>query len=137
MTRQVSVTAAALLLSSAFGLFAVAPAPAQDTAAQPPNAPAHVPQALEQRGKVVFNHWCYPCHKVLHPGDLPVAGTSSLQRRYQGSEPAALEQRTDLSAMYIRRIVRRGDKSMPPSRKTEISDADLDALAAYLTRNNR
>jgi mono/diheme cytochrome c family protein len=128
---------AALLLSTAFSLCAVSPTHAQDAAAQTPDAPAHAPSAVEQRGKTVFNHWCYPCHKVLRPGDLPVAGTSSLQRHYQGTEPAALKQRTDLSAMYIKRIVRRGDKSMPPSRKTEISDADLDALAAYLTRNNR
>ena len=93
--------------------------------------------ALQQRGRMVFDHWCYACHKPLHAGDRPVAGTSSLQRRYEGSEPAALEQRTDLSPAYIKHIVRTGDKSMPPSRKTEISDADLDALAAYLTHNNR
>jgi mono/diheme cytochrome c family protein len=88
-------------------------------------APAH--------GKQVFELWCSACHKPLNPGDLPVAGTSSLQRKYGDSKPAALEQRTDLSPATIRTIVRHGIKSMPASRKTEISDADLDALVAYLT----
>jgi (+)-pinoresinol hydroxylase len=84
-------------------------------------------------GKQVFDLWCSACHKRLNPGDLPVAGTSSLQRKYGDTKPAALEQRTDLTAANIRVIVRHGLKSMPASRKTEISDADLDALVAYLT----
>ena len=84
-------------------------------------------------GKQMFELWCSACHKRLNPGDLPVAGTSSLQRKYGDTKPAALEQRTDLSAATIRTIVRHGTKSMPASRKTEISDADLDALVTYLT----
>jgi (+)-pinoresinol hydroxylase len=92
--------------------------------------------ATQTHGKQVFELWCSSCHKPLNPGDLPVAGTSSLQRKYNGSKPAALEQRTDLSAGQIRAIVRHGVKSMPASRKTEISDGDLDALTAYLTRKN-
>ncbi|HEX4025616.1 MAG TPA: cytochrome c [Steroidobacteraceae bacterium] len=92
-------------------------------------------QPLQARGKTVFDHWCHACHKRLYRGDLPVAGTSSLQRKYHGTKAAALEDRTDLSAGQIRYLVRHGIKSMPGSRKTEISDADLDALAAYLTRN--
>jgi (+)-pinoresinol hydroxylase len=95
---------------------------------------ARADDAPAARGKAVFDLWCYSCHKRLHPGDLPVAGTSSLQRKYNGSEPAALEDRTDLSAAYIKTIVRHGTKSMPFSRKTEISDADLDALADYLIK---
>jgi (+)-pinoresinol hydroxylase len=104
-------------------LFAATPI-AHNAAAQDPGL-AH--------GKQVFDLWCSACHKPLNPGDLPVAGTSSLQRRYNGSKPAALEQRTDLSASAVRAIVRHGIKSMPASRKTEISDPDLDALVAYLT----
>lgn len=96
--------------------------------------PAAAEDASNARGKAVFDLWCYSCHKRLSPGDMPVAGTSSLQRKYNGSEPAALQDRTDLSAAYIKVLVRHGTKSMPFSRKTEISDADLDALAEYLTK---
>jgi mono/diheme cytochrome c family protein len=100
-------------------------------------APASAQDATVARGKQVFDLWCYACHKPLNPGDAPVAGTSSLQRNYQGAKPAALEQRTDLAPDYVRFIVRHGVKSMPFTRRTEVSDPDLDALVAYLTRTKR
>ncbi|RPI60853.1 MAG: cytochrome c, partial [Lysobacterales bacterium] len=46
------------------------------------------------------------------------------------------EQRTDLVPDFVKAIVRQGVSFMPQFRKTEISDADLEALAAYLARNN-
>lgn len=53
------------------------------------------------------------------------------ERRYHGSKPAALEQRTDLTPTQVKYAVRHGVKFMPFFRKTEIPDSDLDALAAY------
>jgi mono/diheme cytochrome c family protein len=47
-------------------------------------------------------------------------------------KPAALEERTDLVPKRTRAFVRNGVSVMPPFRKTEISDADLAALTAYL-----
>ena len=58
----------------------------------------------------------------------------SLENKYQGTVPAALEDRTDLTAGSVALFVRRGVATMPFYRKTEVSDADLAALAAYLTR---
>jgi hypothetical protein len=55
-----------------------------------------------------------------------------LQRKYQGRLPALLEQRTDLRAPYIQVVVRNGVSFMPTFRKTEISDAELALLGAYL-----
>jgi mono/diheme cytochrome c family protein len=84
-----------------------------------------------ERGRRVYQKWCYPCHG---PGtDKP--GTIALAAR--GQKPAALEERTDLTAPAIKTFVRRGVLYMPTFRKTEISDADLDAISAYLTRNNK
>lgn len=84
-----------------------------------------------EKGHRVYQKWCYPCHG---PGtDKP--GTIALAAR--GQKPAALEDRTDLTAPAIKTFVRRGVYFMPTFRKTEVSDADLDALAAYLTRNNK
>jgi len=97
-------------------------------------APTLAQDASAARGKEVFDLWCYSCHKRLNAGDMPVAGTSSLQRNYNGAKPAALEDRTDLSAAYIKALVRHGYKSMPPARKTEISDPDLEALTHYLVK---
>jgi hypothetical protein len=44
--------------------------------------------------------------------------------------PAALEERRDLTQPPGKQVVRRGVSIMPFFRKTEISDADLQALAA-------
>ena len=86
--------------------------------------------ADEQQGKRVFDHICVYCHG---PG---VWGTNRLAKRYD-KDHALLESRTDLSVQAIRTIVRVGVGSMPPMRRTEVSDADLDAVAAYLTGKSR
>ena len=59
-------------------------------------------------------------------------GSLALQRKYRGNVPAILEQRSDLPPAYITQVVRHGISFMPSFRKTEISDADLALLAAYL-----
>jgi len=82
-----------------------------------------------ERGKAVYEHWCAPCH-AAGPGH---PGTQSLQLKYNGSVPAVLMERTDLPAETIKTFVRQGILSMAPFRKTEITDAELDDLAAYLT----
>lgn len=83
-----------------------------------------------ERGKAVYEHWCAPCH-APGPGH---PGTQSLQLKYNGSLPAVLMERTDLPADAIKAFVRQGILSMAPFRKTEITDAELDDLAAYLTQ---
>jgi mono/diheme cytochrome c family protein len=89
---------------------------------------AHAQEALVTRGNEVFQYWCAACHAAgpRHPG------TQALEALYKGAKPAALEERTDLLPDLTRAFVRTGVSVMPPFRKTEITDADLDALAAYL-----
>lgn len=84
-----------------------------------------------KHGHEVYDNWCWPCHGT----GLGKPGTESLARR--GQTPAVLEERTDLTPAMIIQFVRHGVLFMPRFRKTEISDADLDAIAAYLTRNNK
>lgn len=80
-------------------------------------------------GKQVFAHWCAPCH-----GPAPrLAGTLALQTKYKGDLPPALEDRTDLTPEVVAYFVWTGVAWMPPFRKTEVSDADLAALGAYLS----
>ncbi len=93
------------------------------------DASAEDPPDLE-RGKAVYEHWCAPCH-APGPGH---PGTQSLQLKYDGSLPAVLLERTDLPPETIKTFVRQGILSMAPFRKTEITDAELDDLAAYITR---
>jgi mono/diheme cytochrome c family protein len=87
--------------------------------------------SLVERGAAVFNNWCSACH-ARGPQNAP--GTTSLQMKYQGSVPAALEDRRDLTPDLVKFFVREGVAMMAPFRKTEIGDADVDALAAYLTQ---
>ena len=89
-------------------------------------------EATLQKGEKVFDYWCATCHG---PGNLP--GTVALQTKYKGAKPALLSERTDLLPAVTKAYVRHGVSIMPFFRKTEISDADLDALAAYLARNNK
>ena len=87
----------------------------------------------QPRGYVEYQEFCSACHGegVGRPGTL------ALQAKYKGALPALLEKRTDLTPQLIKMYVRNGITVMPTFRKTEISDADLDAIAAYLTRNNK
>ena len=96
-------------------------------------AVAQAQDALIARGGEVFQYWCAACHAAgpRHPG------TQALESLYKGAKPAALEQRTDLVPELTRTFVRTGVSVMPPFRKTEISDADLAALAAYLAPKTR
>ena len=87
--------------------------------------------AMIERGHIVYQKWCFPCHGT----GSGKPGTASLAAR--GQKPAVLEERTDLTVPAIKTFVRHGVLFMPMFRKTEISDADLDAIAAYLTRNNK
>jgi mono/diheme cytochrome c family protein len=87
----------------------------------------------EPKGYVQFQNYCSMCHGE-GPGQ---PGTMALQAKYKGAQPALLSQRTDLTPQLIKLYVRNGISIMPIFRKTEISDADLDLIADYLTRNNK
>ena len=90
--------------------------------------------APEQRGEAVFHNRCAVCHGRPIAGDSETAGTTSLNFKYSGSKPAALEDRTDLTPQLVKFYVRNGVGYMPQFRKTYVSDAELEALSAYLTR---
>jgi mono/diheme cytochrome c family protein len=121
MTTRHRAGLAAVLVTLAATCIAGASANGQDkvTAAD---------RARLDRGKAVYDTWCAACHDPgpRHPG------TQALDVLYKGAKPGALVERTDLVPKLTETFVRRGVSVMPPFRKTEISDADLAALAAYL-----
>jgi mono/diheme cytochrome c family protein len=86
------------------------------------------------KGKGAYDQWCFGCHGPLPgTGMFPPAGTYSLQQRYGGKLPAVLVERSDLQPELIRLVVRKGVGIMPPTRKTEVTDEDLEGIIAYLT----
>jgi mono/diheme cytochrome c family protein len=95
------------------------------TRSSPHSAPPA--EAARSAAGKTFDKWCSDCHSTAGgPGSL------ALQRKYRGNLPAVLEQRNDLRPDYVTLVVRHGISFMPSFRKTEISDADLALLAAYL-----
>lgn len=146
--KPVAIAASAVLgLAGLLGAASVAADPASSAQSAwsllPPIPRAPLENPLEQRGREVFQQRCAACHgaipkDTIGPPYLPLMpGTQALQARYKGARPAVLEERTDLSAELVNAIVRNGLNSMPFFRPTELSDDDLTALDAYLTRKAR
>lgn len=88
-------------------------------------------------GKRVYDTWCVNCHGP-GPGRYGrgLTGTEALEAKYDGKIPAVLDERTDLTPALVDYVVRNGVSMMPFFRKTEITDAELAALSAYLSRLN-
>ena len=88
-----------------------------------------------ERGQAVYQYWCATCHSE----GRGFPGTAALAVKYKGQPgtPAVLTQRTNLTPQSIKFFVRQGVSVMAPFRKTEVTDADLGALSAFLTRNSK
>jgi (+)-pinoresinol hydroxylase len=89
-----------------------------------------------ERGQQVFQANCDACHGpgIGNPGHEFKPGVEALLAKYDGAEPGLLTERADLTPEYVSYVVRNGASVMPFFRKTEIGDADLAALAAYLSQ---
>jgi mono/diheme cytochrome c family protein len=100
---------------------------------------AQPPESDAPRGKQVYDYWCLPCHGtgLGLPGFDELPGTQQLRIKYRDTAISPLlTERTDLVPGFVKTIVRQGVSFMPQFRKTEISDSDLEALAAYLAPEN-
>jgi mono/diheme cytochrome c family protein len=85
--------------------------------------------AAEDVGAKAFERHCAACH-----ADGPEAvGTQQLART-RGKNKALLVGRKDLPAEYVRVIARNGLKAMPSFTPGSLPDAELAAIAAYVTR---
>ena len=82
--------------------------------------------AADADGKALFRVKCGVCH--LQGG----GGTWMLGRRL-GAEQALLESRKELPAALVRYVARNGINSMPRFTRVELPDAELDAIALYLS----
>lgn len=113
----------------AYGLLVAASAWAPNAAAQP---------SAVERGRTLYEYWCATCHGpgIGNFGAQYLPGTDALRVKYRGALPALLAERTDMSPDLIKTYVRQGITIMPFFRKTEIDDTELEAIVAYLTRNN-
>jgi mono/diheme cytochrome c family protein len=93
-------------------------------------APAGDRLAAGRDGKALFEHNCGACHLT---GGM---GTNLLTKQQmmagQPPEMGLLSNRTDLTADYVKSVVRMGKMAMPPQTKVDITDAELESVASYL-----
>lgn len=89
-------------------------------------------------GQFVYERNCISCHGPGRGnlGNDYRPGTDALRVKYNGTLPAVLSERRDLTPAFIEHFVRNGISVMPFFRKTEIGDEELQQLIGYLTRNN-
>jgi mono/diheme cytochrome c family protein len=78
-------------------------------------------------GRAAFTEKCAMCHRGRGMGSVLLA-------RRMDPAVADLEKRTDLDPAAVKAAVRGGVGNMPRISRGELSDAELDAIAAYLTR---
>jgi mono/diheme cytochrome c family protein len=135
--RIESKVARVLAAAAGLGLAFCAQADSSLWALAAPKTDQALTDPLIRHGKAVFDAHCRTCHapatSPASRGNFP--GTYALEMRYQGKLPAALEQRTDLTADRVTVVVRHGGGGfMPPLRPTELNDGELKAVAAYLSR---
>jgi mono/diheme cytochrome c family protein len=95
-----------------------------------PEAPAGDRLKPGGDGKVLFEVHCGYCHLV---GGM---GTNLLtkQRMMMGETPdkGLLANRNDLTADYVKSVVRMGKGAMPAQTKVDVTEAELDAVSKYL-----
>jgi mono/diheme cytochrome c family protein len=120
-------------------------APQQDFAKAPTGGPPPPPPyqmrallpagdrlASGRDGEALFSNRCGACHLA---GGM---GTNLLtkQRMIAGEPPenGLLVNRKDLTADYVKSVVRLGKVAMPRLSRTEVTDTELDAIAAYLAK---
>jgi cytochrome c5 len=81
-------------------------------------------------GEAIFSNRCGSCHLA---GGM---GTNLLtkQRMAMGETPETgmLSNRKDLTADYVKQIVRQGKMAMPRLSRVEVTDSELEAIADYL-----
>jgi mono/diheme cytochrome c family protein len=109
-------------------------APPKQEAAKggPPPIPPYQMRAERSAssGEALFSNRCGTCHLAGGMG----SNLLTKQRIAMGQprETGMLANRTDLTPDYVKSVVRGGKMAMPRLTKVDISDADLDAVAAYL-----
>jgi mono/diheme cytochrome c family protein len=102
-------------------LIAIAAIASVATAAEPSLTPE------QQQGKSLYEATCNYCHNARG------FATERLRTRLP-EDRSILVDRTDLDSNYIRTIVRNGLASMPAYTPTDLNEAQIKSIAAYLTR---
>lgn len=88
--------------------------------------------AAGRDGEKAFSNHCGYCHLAGGMGTNLI----TKQRMALGEPPenGLLTNRKDLTADYVKSVVRMGKVAMPRQTRVDVTDAELDAIAAYLAK---
>lgn len=136
MSKLVSraLLASALVLAGGSAVLAEGPPPGPPMMMPPymlrPEAPAGDRLKPGGDGKVLFEVHCGYCHLLGGMG----SNLLTKQRMMMGETPdkGLLVNRTDLTADYVKSVVRMGKGAMPAQTRVDVTDAELQAVAKYL-----
>jgi mono/diheme cytochrome c family protein len=95
--------------------------------------------AVAARGAAIYEASCVYCHDRVPEGSAleMLPGPASLALKYGGALSPYIKERPDLANFNVLQVfLRNGAGSMPPFRKTEITDEDIAAVAAYFARTS-
>jgi mono/diheme cytochrome c family protein len=81
-------------------------------------------------GQRLFETKCGICHS----NSSLYAGTQMLARRTKGNDKVLALRKEGVPAEYVKHVVRNGLVEMPPLSRNDLTDQELDAVAAYLAR---
>jgi mono/diheme cytochrome c family protein len=80
-------------------------------------------------GATLFSHRCGACHLTFGMGTNLITARQAAA----GQKPVPLlADRTDLAADYVKAVVRNGKGAMPRQTRVDVTDPELDKIAAYL-----
>lgn len=143
MMRKAGISALLLVAALAMSGCKVADTDNQSAAkGGPPGGPPPPPHQMRAEmaagdrlkttmdGKDLFSNRCGACHLDWGMGTNLI----TKQQLALGRPPAMglLANRDDLTADYVKSVVRMGKNAMPRQTRVDVTDAELDKIAAYL-----
>ncbi len=81
-------------------------------------------------GETLFSNRCGACHLAGGMGTNLL--TKQMMMAKRPPTDGLLANRNDLTADYVRSVVRTGKNAMPRQTRVDVTDAELDAIAGYL-----
>ena len=102
------------------------------------DAPAGDRLAPGRDGEKLYRNLCGACHLPWGMGSnlITARAIRADMPPPEAAHRGLLENRTDLQPEYIKTVVRNGLLAMPRLSRVEVTDAELESIATYLTRNN-
>jgi mono/diheme cytochrome c family protein len=98
-------------------------------------APAGDRLAAGRDGAALFSNRCGSCHLTMGMGTNLL--TKQMIAAGRPPSDALLANRQDLTADYVKAVARSGKNAMPRLSRVEVTDPELDSIAAFLGKAGR